>query len=174
MEQLIRNGALHTNPCWYYNRRNWLFQYTMVYKCPFSRRRNVVSDVASQTASGSEFHNIWPPTAKALSVNFRRCGAWISCEFADDRKSQRQGSSLILPPNQISTSVQSHEWPRRPKCTLWTVPFCVIGSQCSTSFIKLVMWSNLKCPQTTWAAVFINTKCLSIISARAAAKYQIC
>ena len=63
----------------------------MVYKSPFSRRRNVVNDVASQTASESEFHNIEPPTAKARSANSRRCEAGISSECADDRKSQRRG-----------------------------------------------------------------------------------
>ena len=32
----------------------------MVYKCHFSRRRIFVDDVASQTASGSEFHSTGP------------------------------------------------------------------------------------------------------------------
>ena len=63
----------------------------MVYKGPFSRQRNVVNHVASQTVSGSEFHNIWPPTTKARSANCQRCEAGINCECADDRKSQRRG-----------------------------------------------------------------------------------
>ena len=66
----------------------------MVYKCPFSWPRNVVNDVASKTALGSEFHNIGPPTAKARSANCRRCGAEISCECVDDRKSQRRGITI--------------------------------------------------------------------------------
>ena len=33
------------------------------------------------------------------------------------------GSPLILPPKQISTLVQAHEWPCRLKCTLYNVPF---------------------------------------------------
>ena len=63
----------------------------MVYKCPFSRRRNVVN-IALQTELGSEFHNIGPPTAKARSANCRWYEGGISCECANDRKSQRRGT----------------------------------------------------------------------------------
>ena len=62
----------------------------MLYKCSFSRRRNVVNDVATQTALGSEFHNVGSPIAKARSANCPRCRAEISCECVDDRKSQRR------------------------------------------------------------------------------------
>ena len=66
----------------------------MVCKYHFSRRRNVVNDVTSQTASGSEFHNIGPPTAKARSAKCRRCEAGISYESAVDRKSQRRAITV--------------------------------------------------------------------------------
>ena len=66
---------------------------------PLVDDENVVNDVAPQTVLGSEFHNIRPPTAKALSANCRQCGAGISCLCAFASRNV-EGSPLILPPNQ--------------------------------------------------------------------------
>ena len=93
----IRVSCSHLNQCFAFLTK--ILQYyvcsrLMVYKCLFSRRRNVVNDVASQTASGSELQNIGPSTAKARSANCQRCGAGIRCECADDRKSQRRTISI--------------------------------------------------------------------------------
>ena len=40
-----------------------------------------------------------------------------------------EGSPLLLPSNQTSTSVQAHDWPCRPKCTLWNGPFVWLAAR---------------------------------------------
>ena len=149
----IRNGALLKN-----NKQSTdlLFAYAILNIYLFSKWRIVVSDAASRHVSGSEFHNIWPATAKARSAKCRRCEAGISCKCADDRKSQHRGTTVNL------TIMSDKYFGANPWMDLQTTvltlncTLCATGNQCSSFLTKSVIGLNLERPETTRAAVLIN------------------
>ena len=65
-------------------------------------------------------------------------------------------SPLILRPNQICTWVHAHEWPCRPKCTYWTVPFVWLVASAAYPSQSCLCDRNMVRPEITRAAVFIN------------------